>query len=177
VEGALKIAEETKDILIIPGIEVSSRDGHIVGLNVHQTIPKRLSAEETVDRIHKAGGVAVACHPFAFFKGSLGKNVSAKFDAIEAINARAFPFHRSIRKAEEAAKNLGLSRVAGTDAHYGPQIGFGYTIVEAELSANAIAEAIVAGRCQPFGQPVPVFVNLQQQLHRLRRMANKLAGS
>ncbi len=177
VEGALKIAKETTDFFIIPGTEVSSAQGHIVGLNVREVIPKGLSESETVDRIHAAGGLAIACHPFALFKGSLQKNISAKFDAVETINARAFPFSRSCRKAEEAAKRLGLSRVAGTDAHYAPQVGYGYTLIDAELDAEDIVAAIAAGRCQPFGQPVPLFLNLQQQLQRLRRMARKLTGS
>jgi hypothetical protein len=176
IEGALKVAKETTDLFIIPGIEVSSAQGHIVGLNVCEVIPKGLRADETVDKIHAAGGIAIACHPFAFFKGSLQKNVSRKFDAIETINARAFPFSRSCRKAEMAARRFGLPRVAGTDAHYGPQVGYGYTIINAELDAEDIIKAIVAGNCQPFGQPVPVFLNLQQQLSRLRRMAKKLAG-
>jgi len=177
VEGALKFVKEIEDILIIPGIEVSSQQGHIIGLNVREVIPKRLSAEETVDNIHAAGGVAVACHPFALLKGSLGKNVSAKFDAIETINARAFPFYRSSNKAEEAAKNLGLSRVAGTDAHYGPQIGYAYTAIDAEPNVDALARAIVARRCEPFGQSVPLFVNIELQLQRLRRMVKKLGSS
>ena len=177
VGGALKIAKETTDFLIIPGIEVSSAQGHIVGLNLREAIPKGLSAEETIDKIHAAGGVAIACHPYALFKGSLQKNVSARFDAIETINARSFPFSRSCGKAEDVAKRFGLSRVAGTDAHYAPQIGYGYTIVEAELDVDSIAKAIVAGRCKPFGQPVPVFLNIQQQLQRLRRMTKKLVGS
>src|SRR4030066_1453581 len=72
VEGARKIAKET-DFLIIPGTEVSSLGGHIVGLNVDEVIPRDLSADETVDRIHRAGGVAIACHPYALFKGSINK--------------------------------------------------------------------------------------------------------
>lgn len=67
IEGALKIARET-NFLIVPGIEISSSDGHIVGLNVSEAIQKGLSASETVDRIHDAGGIAIACHPSAFFK-------------------------------------------------------------------------------------------------------------
>ena len=51
LEGAYKIAKET-DFLIIPGMEVSSADGHIVALNVHELIPRGLSAAETVERIH-----------------------------------------------------------------------------------------------------------------------------
>ncbi len=68
LDGALKIAAKT-ELFIIPGIEVSSADGHILGLNVNEPISGRLGAQETVDRIHYAGGIAVACHPFGFLKG------------------------------------------------------------------------------------------------------------
>jgi predicted metal-dependent phosphoesterase TrpH len=175
LEGARKIAKET-DFLIIPGMEVSSRDGHIVALNVQELIPRGLSAIETVDKIHKAGGVAVACHPYVYFKGCLRDNVCATFDAIEVINARAFPFKSSVKKAEESAKKLGLSRVAGTDAHYGPQIGYAYTVIEAaEPSVEAITKAIVKGDCQPFGKPVPAILNAQQEFQRLKRMIKKFS--
>ena len=175
LEGAYKIAKET-DFLIIPGMEVSSGDGHIVALNVQELIPKGLSAVETVERIHKAGGVAIACHPYVYFKGCLRENVCATFDAIEVINARAFPFKSSVKKAEEAAEKFGLSRVAGTDAHYGPQIGYGYTAIDAaEPTVEAIAKAIVDGHCQPFGQQVPVILNAKQQFLRLKRMVKKFS--
>ena len=176
LEGAYKIAKET-DFLIIPGMEVSSEDGHIVALNVAELIPRGLSADETVELIHRAGGVAVACHPFALFKGSLGKNVSAKFDAIEVINARAFPFRRSMRKAEEAAVNLGLSHLGGTDAHYGSQIGYGYTEIESEPNVDAVCKAIVDGHCRPCGQSVPMFLNIELQIKRLKRMKKKIRGA
>ena len=70
IDGALKIAKET-DFPIIPGIEVSSLNGHVVGLNLQEPIPKKLSVSETVDKIHEKGGLAVACHPVAFMKGSV----------------------------------------------------------------------------------------------------------
>jgi predicted metal-dependent phosphoesterase TrpH len=175
LEGAWKIAKET-DFLVIPGMEVSSSDGHIVALNVHELIPRGFSAVETVERIHRAGGVAIACHPYVLFKGCLRDKVCATFDAIEVINARAFPFKNSVKKAEESAKKFELSRVAGTDAHYGPQIGYGYTAIEAaEPSVEAIAKAIVKGDCQPFGQPVPAVINLTQQFLRLKRIAKNSA--
>ena len=175
LEGAYKIAKET-DFLIIPGMEVSSSDGHIVALNVKKLIPKGFSAAETVLRIHNAGGIAIACHPFVYFKGCLREKVSSTFDAIEVINARAFPFKNSVKKAEEAAERFKLSRVAGTDAHYGPQIGYGYTVIDtSEPSVEAIAKAIVDGHCTPQGQSVPPFINLQQQLLRLKRMAKKFS--
>ena len=175
LEGAYKIAKET-DFLIIPGMEVSSADGHIVALNVHELIPKGFSAVETVERIHKAGGVAIACHPYVYFKGCLREHVCGSFDAIEVINARAVPFKNSVKKAEEAAERLKLSRVAGTDAHYGPQIGYGYTEIEVEEpTVEAIARAIVDGHCTPHGQPVPAVLNAKLTVARLKRLVMKFS--
>lgn len=170
VEGALKIAKET-DFLIIPGIEVSSRNGHIVGLNLQEPVEKGLSADETVDKIHEAGGIAVACHPFAPFKRSLGKHTNAKFDAIETINASAFPFKRCTKKAQEIADRFGIPRVAGTDAHYGPAIGYAYTLLDAEPQVDTISKAISKGLCQPFGKQIPVMLKLEKQVQSLK---NKL---
>jgi predicted metal-dependent phosphoesterase TrpH len=162
VEGAKKIALET-DFLIIPGTEVSSRDGHIVGLNVTEVVPRGLSADETVERIHRAGGVAIACHPYALFKGSIGQYVTAKFDAVETINASSFPFRSASRKAEKLAQRFNLPRVAGTDAHYGPVIGCAYTVIDSELNLKAILEAVVKGRCEPAGGSIPFLVRLENQ--------------
>lgn len=168
VDGALRIARET-DFLVIPGIEVSSRNGHIVGLDVQEPIPKGLSSDETVEKIHAAGGLAVACHPFAVFKGSLGKHANAKFDAVETINASAFPFNRSVRKAQEIADRFGISRVAGTDAHYGPEVGYAYTVIDAEPQVDAIIKAIAKGHCQPFGKPIPLTLKLEENFRSLKR--------
>ena len=166
VEGAWKIAKET-DFLIIPGTEVSSLHGHIVGLNVDTLIPRGLSADETVDRIHEAGGIAIACHPYAMLKGSVGKHVTGKFDAVEAINASAFPFSRATSRAHQLAERLKLPKVAGTDAHYGPVIGQAYTVIDSEPNVEAILKAIKNGHCKPAGTGVSLRLRLGHQLRFL----------
>jgi predicted metal-dependent phosphoesterase TrpH len=163
VEGALAIAKQT-DFLIIPGIEVSSLNGHIVGLNINEAIPRGLSVDETVDLIHKAGGIAIACHPFALFKRSIGKHISVKFDAVEAINASAFPFRRATRQAHMLADRLKLPKVAGTDAHYAPVIGQAYTLIDAEANVEAIIKAIVNGKCGPAGTAMSLAMRLENQV-------------
>lgn len=168
VEGARKIARET-DFLIVPGTEVSSLDGHIVGLNVQEAIPKGLDAEETVDRIHQQGGVAIACHPFVLFKGSIGKHVNKKFDAVETKNASSFPYKSASKKADLLADRFGLPKVAGTDAHVGQVIGCAYTVIESEPDVEAILKAIVAGRCQPFGGPISFSMRIMNQLRFLKK--------
>lgn len=173
LDGAYKIAKQT-DFLVIPGMEVSSSEGHIIALNVKKPIPKGYTARETVERIHGAGGIAIACHPFARFKGCLKDRVCETFDAIEVINARAVPYETSVKKAQETAERLELSRVAGTDAHYGPQIGYGNTVIEAtEASVEAICQAILEGHCQPHGQAVPPRLNFELTLGRLKRIITR----
>jgi predicted metal-dependent phosphoesterase TrpH len=162
VEGALKMAKQT-DFLIILGTEVSSLNGHIVGLNVRESIPKGLSADETVDRIHEAGGIAVACHPFALLKGSIGEHVSDKFDAVETINASAFPFSRATLQANQLAERLKLPKVAGTDAHYGPVIGQAYTLIDSEANVEAVIKAIADGQCEPAGTAISLLMRLENQ--------------
>jgi predicted metal-dependent phosphoesterase TrpH len=168
LDSALKISRES-NFLILPGMEVTSLDGHIVGLDLKEPVPKGLTAEETVDRIHNAGGIAIACHPSAFFKGSLGKRATSRFDAIEVINSSAIPFRYSVRRSEELASRLGIPRVAGSDAHYGPEIGCAYTEVKAELVVQDIISAIKKGMCQPFGKGIPVGMRLRREFLSFRK--------
>lgn len=162
VDGALKMAKEL-DFPIIPGIEISSLNGHIIGLNVQEPIPKCLSVEETVDRIHEKGGLAIACHPKALLKSSLKAAATQKFDAVEVINASAFPFKRSVKQAWETASKLRLPQVGGSDAHYGPEIGLAYTVIDAGLEVDEIIKAIKGGFCRPFGGAIPIKLRLKRK--------------
>jgi predicted metal-dependent phosphoesterase TrpH len=168
IDGALKIAKET-DFLVVPGIEISSLNGHIIGLDVDELVPPKLDVDETLDRIHEAGGIAVACHPVTFFKESLKGHISARFDAVEVINASAFPFNYSVRRSGEIASRLGIARVAGSDAHYGPEIGYAYTLVNAESDVDGVVSAIRKGLCSPYGRAIPLTMRLKKELLLLKR--------
>jgi predicted metal-dependent phosphoesterase TrpH len=168
LDSALKIAKET-DFFVIPGMEITSLNGHIVALNIKEPIPKDLGSDETVDRIHEAEGIAVACHPITFFKGSLGKYANSKFDAIEVINASAFPFHRSVKQAQQLASNLRIPQVAGTDAHYALEIGCAYTLIDAELKTDEVIKAISKGSCKPLGRAIPWTLRLKKEILMAKR--------
>jgi hypothetical protein len=169
IEGALKIIEET-DFLILPGIEISSSKGHIIGLNVQTPIPPKLGVDETLDKIHDAGGIAVACHPTALFKGSLGKHANCKFDAIEVINSSAFPFNHSVKHSRQLASVFGIPQTGGSDAHYGPEIGYAYTIIAAEPQIDNVIKAISKGLCQPFGDPIPWRYRFKREFLKLKKL-------
>jgi len=168
LDSALKIAAET-DFLIIPGIEIASSDGHVIGLNVNERVQEKLSASETVDKIHDAGGIAVACHPAGLLKGSLGRHVDSRFDAVEVMNSSAIPFGYAVKQSMEIASRLEKPRLGGSDAHYAPEIGCAYTIVDAEPRVNDVVKAISKGLCQPFGNSIPLTIRLRRIIEVNRR--------
>ncbi|MDZ5812208.1 PHP domain-containing protein [Halorubrum sp. AD140] len=48
----------------IPGVEVSTADGHLLAIGVERMPPRRKPYDETVAWIHERGGVAIVPHPF-----------------------------------------------------------------------------------------------------------------
>jgi len=143
-------------------------EGHIIGLNIQEAVPKNLGVEETIERIHGLGGIAIACHPKAIFKASLGERIYRSFDAIEVINSSAIPFKRSVKKAQKIASSLGMPQIAGSDAHYAPEIGSAYTLVEAEPNCEDVIKAISKGLCEPYGKAIPLGVRLKRELLALK---------
>ncbi|MEM2110365.1 MAG: PHP domain-containing protein, partial [Candidatus Bathyarchaeia archaeon] len=96
VEGVLKLLrKKDDDLIIIPGIEVSTNRGHILGVNITTPIPQHTTVEESVERIHSAGGIAIVPHPLALFKSGIRLNKESCFvglDAIEVVNSSVVPF-------------------------------------------------------------------------------------
>jgi predicted metal-dependent phosphoesterase TrpH len=100
-------------------------------------------------------------------------HTNSRFDAVEVINSSAIPFNYSVRHGEQLASHLGISRVGGSDAHYGPEIGSAYTIVDAEPKVEDITEAIRKGLCRPSGGPIPLTTRLKAELLLLGRKISK----
>jgi hypothetical protein len=168
LEGALKL-QSRNDFLIIPGIEVSTRHGHVLAINVTTPIPPMLDIRETIERIRKAGGVAVAAHPTTLAKGELRRKVNSCFDAIEVINSSAVPFFFSVYLNRKIAERFNLPQTGGSDAHCPFEIGTAYTIVDASPDPNVIVEAIRKGATAPCGKPIPWRMKLRRQALTLKR--------
>jgi len=173
VEGALRLLENnTDDLIIIPGIEVSTKDGHILGINVAKSIPRGLSIEETVKKIHEAGGIAIAAHPSAIYKSGIGlsgKILSQGIDAVEVINSSALPFLLLSYLSRRLACRVRLPQTGGSDSHLPETIGLAYTIVNGVDEKSEIEEIIRMvknGMCVPYGKPVPWRLRLRKILRK-----------
>ena len=166
VKGALKL--KTRDIIVVPGIEVSTLEGHLLGINVTTPIPAKLGIEETIQRIHDAGGIAVAPHPTAFYKSPPSRRVSS-YDAIEVMNASSVPFSVLTYYGKRFADSLGLPQTGGSDSHYAPEIGSTYTVVEADPDVDEIVDAIKRGAVVPQGRGIPWKIRLERTVLGLKR--------
>jgi len=155
LRGALKLSRKSQ-ITIIPGLEIETKRGHILGLNLKTLIPPKLSIPETVEKIHDAGGIAVGAHPAVVLKTGLGQKITSNsnIDAIEVINSAAFPFFLSTYLSCRLAKRLNLPQTAGSDAHHALEIGTAYTVVDADSNSDDVAEAIRKGAITPCGKPI-----------------------
>ena len=138
IEGALRAADyaaRRAGVDVIVGEEVSSRNGHIVGLFLERRIRPGMSAAATVHAIHDQGGLAVAVHPFwrTQRRTRAGKvhgvgwlAAELEFDAIEVENATP-GFYVFNQLARRLNMGLGAAEVGGSDAHIVDAIGRAYT--------------------------------------------------
>ncbi len=168
-EGALRLLKRgNSGLIIIPGIELSTSQGHVLGINITTPIAPGLGAKETIDRIHEAGGIAIAAHPSAMFKSGIGLGSrlgSYGLDAVEVINSSLFPFFLLTYLNKRSATRTGLPQTAGSDSHLPETIGLAYTIMEnpeSEASVERIVDTVMEGKIIPFGEPVPWTLRLRK---------------
>jgi len=170
IEAHSKFPKDS-NLIMIPGIEVSSADGHILALGVTQPIKKGLKSPETLEEIHEQGGVAVIPHPNSFLRRGIKSKVLRQIrpDAIETINSSALTLP-IFGKINRVAREMGLPETAGSDAHIPELIGRAYTVVEIENeNLESILKAIKAGKTTPMGKRMTVMDILKRLRFQVER--------
>lgn len=156
VDGTSEVIKKTRntDILAIPSIEISSTLGHIIGFGCEENIPRDLSPEDTIDRIHDLGGIAIIPHPYCFYRhGLLCKSDyrDLKIDAIETKNAR-FIVGYCNNKAKKLSKKENIPALGASDAHYWKFVGDCYSKIDCEKDIDSVIKAISKGKVEAQGK-------------------------
>jgi len=157
IRGALRAhdfaaAQPALGVEVVVGEEISTLNGHLLGLWLTERVPPGLSALRTIELIHAQGGVAVAAHPFHPLRGiarghhGLGTLVpDLPLDGLEVVN-NAGVFSR-LYDAWAALRNVEwlLPVTGGSDAHDVWYLGSGLTRFPGRTAADLRA-ALLAGR-------------------------------
>ena len=134
--------------LVIPGIEVTTADGHLLCLGCR--LPSSLKGRPAVEvcrLAHAAGGIAIAPHPYDLFRAGIRESVLdvLPLDGLEVFNA-ATTLKRHNRKAYDYALRRGLPMTAGSDAHHAGAVGVACTIVETgDFNVPGVLQALKQG--------------------------------
>lgn len=153
IEGSLEAGSMAKDthLIVVRGVEISSAEGHVLAYGVSETVPRGLSVEETVDRIHALGGVAVAAHPKRFPSGmGLSLAMNGRFEGIEVLNGGSS--RSSNAHALSIAKARALAQTGGSDAHRLHEVGRAYTVLDSANTEDDVISLLSKGLARAEGR-------------------------
>jgi predicted metal-dependent phosphoesterase TrpH len=161
-------SDSSSELVIIPGIEISSRDGHVIGLGLSQPVPRGLSADETIQRIRELDGVSIIAHPYDLLRPAVKPHLlTVRPDAIEVINSSSFLHSITWKRARNYAEEERYPMTAGSDSHIPQTIGRAYTEIETESkNTPSILAGLKAGAVNPFGNPIRATERLRKLVYR-----------
>jgi predicted metal-dependent phosphoesterase TrpH len=158
VQGALAALDIPTRLVIIPGIEISTRQGHLIALGITEKIPSGMDVMDTIIAARKLGALLILPHPYHIWRHGVGRKLRSALyavDAIEVFNSRYIVGSANI-KAAKMARRIGKPCIGGSDAHNARYIGFGQTLVNAEPTVESILQAIREGKTTPAGKMTPL---------------------
>jgi len=139
-----RFAAAYQDVVIIPGVEVSTVFGDVIVLGVEEKPAYWSSLESVVDFARDKNGVIIVPHPYR--GGGIGdaaKKIPNGFTAVEIASPDASIEENKM--AEMLAKTKNMPGVAGSDAHHIHQMWKAYTEIDSDPHVESILRAIKNG--------------------------------
>jgi predicted metal-dependent phosphoesterase TrpH len=164
VEGAKRVQEliyqQNSPLQMITGVEVSTRQGHLLGLFVNKAPRSMRSVEESIEDIKEQGGIVIVPHPLGRLVPSLSRaKIDAllekgyEIDGVEMYNPS--PANASVRPAvRDANQQWRLAETGGSDAHFWQHIGAAYTLFPG-ANPQDLRRGIIERTVRPGGQEIP----------------------
>ncbi|HTT14649.1 MAG TPA: CehA/McbA family metallohydrolase [Thermoplasmata archaeon] len=144
------------EYLFVPGVEVSTVEGHLLAYGLSEAPPPHRPITETIEWIDGRGGVAVVAHPFRWTHG-VGRRVAtgAAVPALETRNGHNSELANA--KADLLAAQRGLGSTGGSDAHELRDLGRTFTEWPDRIeSVDDLLEGLRHGRTAAAGPSLPI---------------------
>ncbi|MCI5866822.1 MAG: PHP domain-containing protein [Methanosphaera sp.] len=157
---------EHEGIIVIPAEEVSTTKGHIVALGISEYIKPLQTPQETVDQIHDNGGVAIAAHPYCYYRSGVGDIVrDLDVDAMETKNSR-FILGMSNYMSKVVSQKYDIPAIGASDAHFIEGIGSCYTEIPQADSVDEILKYIKKGMTKACGIRTPMKAIIREVIRK-----------
>ncbi|HTZ61781.1 MAG TPA: PHP domain-containing protein [Thermoplasmata archaeon] len=140
-----ELAATHRAYLFLPGVEVSTVEGHLLAYGVTDAPPRGRPLVETVEWVQAHGGEAVPAHPFRWTHG-IGRTVaaSAPVRALEGRNGHNSELANL--HAEDLAARRQIGTTGGSDAHALADLGRAFTEFDPSVATpDDLLEAIRRG--------------------------------
>lgn len=172
IKGSLEALKlKPKDFAIIPGLEISTNDGHILALGIEENVDRGRSVEETIDQILDKGGIPVVPHLFRKMSGIKREKLELiyqKIPAMEVFNGCSLP--KTNIKTAKVAKEFNLGGIGGSDAHNPLYAGYGYTTVNSDtIELGSILSEIIKKKTWGEGTTIPLQVRRDRMLKSIKQ--------
>ncbi len=132
LEGYAAVADlAPEELTVIPGVEVTTSQGHLLALDVREAPPQE-DPRSVIDHVHEQGGLAILSHPFDRLREHYTDDldeIATRVDGVEVLNSRCV-FPRYNRRAREFARTYGLAMTGGSDAHFPMEVGRARTVCD-----------------------------------------------
>jgi hypothetical protein len=176
IKGCIKAQKVApKDFLVIPGVEISTADGHLLAFNVTENIRGGLSVEETVERIIDAGGEPIVPHLFRLLSGIKKEKligIQTKVSAIEVFNGCSVP--STNLKSAKVARAFNLGGIGGSDSHDPLYAGYAYTVVDStDLRIDTILSEIQKKKTWGEGLTMPLAYRRDRMVLSIRQYVQR----
>jgi len=176
IKGCIKAQKVAlKDFLVIPSVEISTADGHLLAFNVTENIQEGLSVEETVERVIDAGGEPIVPHLFRLYSGIKKeklKGIQTKVSAIEVFNGCSVP--STNLKTAKVSHAFNLGGTGGSDSHDPFYAGYAYTVVDStDLRIDTILSEIQKKKTWGEGLTMPLSYRRDRMVHSIRQYVQR----
>lgn len=122
IQGALELIKIAKNLKVIIGEEIKTKQGEIIGLFLKNKIEPYGNLSDTIDQIREQGALVYLPHPFDIIRpfhmrwDTLLTNLK-KIDIVEIFNSKMI-FHLNNMQAKLFAKQFSKIGAVGSDAHF-----------------------------------------------------------
>ena len=134
-------------IELVVGEEITTSQGHLLGIGLVARVPRGMSLADTVAAVHEQGAIAVVAHPLLPLYIAASARLLLELaeadprhrpDALEAMHPLGAWVPGWRRRVELLAERCGYAVVGGSDAHIPRSVGRGRTGFHGDTWADLV---------------------------------------